>query len=322
MSKENPKVLVTGVGAIIGYGIIESLRQTDSRCFVLGVDIYKECFGKHISDVFVQVPLTSDPKYISVIQELLQEYEIELIIPGIEQDLYFFSENRDLFDVNIVLNNIDLIQLSKDKYLMFNYLRNLSASYVIPSFLSLDYDSAKSLLGLPFIIKPKKSYASKGFFVIKNEDDYFLAKNSVNEDTIFQPYIGDADSEYTVSVFGDGNGGIVDGLILRRYLSKAGASERAYTVPSDIHLETAVFDLVKIFKPVGPTNFQFRKQHNEVFLLEINPRISSACSIRSKFGYNEPALCVQYYLDNKNCIVLPKKSGSAIRYIADRIVYE
>jgi carbamoyl-phosphate synthase large subunit len=79
---------------------------------------------------------------------------------------------------------------------------------------------------------------------------------------------------------------------------------------------------MKLFKPIGPTNFQFRKQQDSIYLLEINPRISSACSIRTKFGYNDPLLCIQHYLQNKKYQPINKLKGFAIRYIADKISYE
>jgi carbamoyl-phosphate synthase large subunit len=134
--------------------------------------------------------------------------------------------------------------------------------------------------------------------------------------------IGTIDDEYTISVFGEGTGNYIDSLIFRRYLSNAGASEKIYTIKNDELLMKAVNELVKIFKPNGPTNFQFRKQNGNVYLLEINPRISSACSLRTKFGYNEPVLCVQHFLENKSYSIQNKKDGIAIRYIADKIIYE
>jgi carbamoyl-phosphate synthase large subunit len=69
----------------------------------------------------------------------------------------------------------------------------------------------------------------------------------------------------------------------------------------------------------GPTNFQFRIANGKPMLLEINPRISSATSIRAAFGFNEAAMCVDHYLHGKKIRQPPLRSGTAVRYLADII---
>ncbi|MES2514149.1 MAG: ATP-grasp domain-containing protein [Bacteroidota bacterium] len=315
-------ILVTGVGAIIGYGIIESLRLANVNCKIVGLDIFQENYGKYVCDEFIQVPYTSNPEYKNIITKIISDHQIDIVFPGIEQDLYYFIDNQHNFKTRIVLNKKELVHLSKDKWSMYQFLKGRSYSFLIPTFIDLNYKSAAEKIGLPFVIKPKSSYASKGFYVIRNEADYLKIADEVNEATLFQPSVGTVDDEYTISVFGDGTGNYIDSLILRRYLSKAGASEKTYTIKNDELLMKAIKDLVKIFKPEGPTNFQFRKQNNKVYLLEINPRISSACSLRTKFGYNDPLFCIQHYLENKTYSIQDKKEGRAIRYIADQITYE
>lgn len=315
-------ILVTGVGAIIGYGIIESLRATSINCNVIGTDIYNENYGKYICDTFIQVPYTSNPNYKTIVDDIIEKHQIDIVFPGIEQDVFFFSNCRESIKTTVVLNNEDLINLSKDKFAMYNILKRNEYEDLIPTYENISHESAVSILGLPYIIKPKQSYASKGFYIIDSEEVYNKLKKVIDSNTLFQPYIGSTDEEYTVSIFADGKGGYIDSYILRRYLSSAGASEKAFSIKHDSAITKSVDKLVKIFKPEGPTNMQFRKSDNKVFLLEINPRISSACSIRTKFGYNEPLLCIQHYLNNKNYILAEKKYGKAIRYISDHIVYE
>jgi carbamoyl-phosphate synthase large subunit len=81
-------------------------------------------------------------------------------------------------------------------------------------------------------------------------------------------------------------------------------------------------ELCGLFKPVGPTNFQFRKQDGILKLLEINPRISSSTSIRTGFGYNESLMAVEYFLENKTPVQPVIKKGKAIRYTEDLFIYE
>ncbi len=315
-------ILVTGVGAIIGYGIIESLRISGISCNIIGTDIYQENYGRYICDHFEVAPYTNDVQYYGWLNHVCHKYKIDLIIPGIEQDLFSFNENRHSLPVATVLNRYQIVDLAKDKFDTWMYLKKHENINAIPTYKNLDYESAVRELGLPFIIKPSRSYASKGFYVIKNSNDFAGMSTELSENSLFQSYIGNIDEEYTFSIFGNGEGAIIDQLILRRYLSKEGATQKAFVVSHDAEMQEYVETLVNDLKPIGPTNFQFRKQSGKAYLLEINPRISSACSVRSKFGYNEPKYCIEHYLKNGEYMPQLKKKGKAIRFISDKIIYE
>ena len=103
-------------------------------------------------------------------------------------------------------------------------------------------------------------------------------------------------------------------------MSIDGSTAKA-SVRSIPELEKGVEELARLFRPEGPTNFQFRFHQGEYLLLEINPRISSSTSLRTAFGYNEAEMCIEYYLEG----MLPRprtlRSGSAIRYIDDWVRY-
>ena len=80
--------------------------------------------------------------------------------------------------------------------------------------------------------------------------------------------------------------------------------------------------MVRLLKPVGPTNFQFRFHKGKYLLLEINPRISSSTSIRTEFGYNESEMCIEFFIEHK----IPKdrkiRKGKAFRYITEAVIYD
>ena len=315
-------ILVTGVGAIIGYGIVDSLRSSGYDCTIVGADIYEENYGKYVCDFFEQAPYSNSPAYLDWLSGIVNKYSIDLIIPGIEQDLYLYNGHRDTLPAKTVLNKQQIIDLSEDKWATFQFFQSRNAPFIIPTLLNINFETAVKTFGLPFVIKPRKSYASKGFFIIRSEADYLEHEAGINENTMFQPCVGSGDEEYTFSIFGDGNGGFVDKLILRRQLSQEGATSKAFVIKEDPALEEAAIQIAKYVRPEGPTNLQFRKEGEKVYLLEINPRISSACSIRSKFGYNEPAFCIEHYLLGGKYTHRPKRSGKAIRFINDHIVYE
>lgn len=167
-------------------------------------------------------------------------------------------------------------------------------------------------------MKPRRSYASKGIVKINDKDDFDYWKKKVKDQFMVQPIIGDNEHEFTVGTFGFGDGNITNSIILKRKLSGEGATAKA-TVYFDSKLEEIVKELSQLLKPIGPTNFQFRKQNDKYYLLEINPRISSSTSIRYAFGFNEAEMCMEYFVEKKIPASRKVVSGSCVRYICDWI---
>lgn len=317
-------VLVTGVGAIIGYGILRSFRKCDANIRLIGTDIYSDAVGQTWADHFEVAPYTSSIDYSNWLKRMILDYKVDLVIPGIEQDLHYFSDNRDMFtnlSVRVVLNDQRLISLSQDKWLMHQELKSINSNVRIDSYLEGDFISLTHQLGLPFILKPRRSYASKGLVKVKNESDFNILVNKLGSELIAQPIIGTDDNEYTVAAFGDGKGNIPASITLQRRLAADGSTVKAWVreIP-DLNIVVAL--LCAHFKPIGPTNLQFRKSEEGWKLLEINPRISSSTSLRTAFGYNEAQMCLNYYLHNHK-IVQPKiRHGFAARYIEDKVIYD
>ncbi|MGR4974977.1 ATP-grasp domain-containing protein [Pseudomonas sp. LARHCG127] len=318
-------VMVTGVGAIMGYGLLKSLRAADPSVRLVGTDIYDDAVGRGWCDAFVQAPLTADACYSQWLGDTLARHEVDLLIPGIEQDVHWLSDNRALlatFDCQVALNNPQLIELSRDKWAMDQALVALGDASRIPSLLTGDFHALKAALGLPFLLKPRRSYASKGLVWVREERDFTPHAALLGDYLMAQPIIGSAADEFTVAAFGDGRGGTGPIIAFQRKLASDGATAKAWVYQDD-SLDETVARLCRAFKPVGPTNLQFRRGSDGSWsLLEINPRISSTSSMRRAFGYNEAAMCLDFYLDGKTPAQPTIRSGFAVRYIEDFIVYD
>ena len=316
MKKYN--VLITGVGAIIGYGLINSLKKLDLDLRIVGMDIYNDAYGKNICDIFIQSILASDPEYPIFLRNVIKKYNIDLVMFGTEQEIYRLLKERDnitdYYD-KLVINNENIIELSEDKWLTHKFLSE-NGFPVIPSSIDCEFEYAKKKFGIPFLLKPRCSYASKGIEKINNVNDFNYYKAKVGKQFMVQKIVGDNEHEYTVAVFGFGDGTSVTPIVLKRKLSGEGATVKAEIIV-DNRINKFVNQLTKILKPIGPTNYQFRKHNDEFLLLEINPRISSSTSLRAAFGYNEAEMCLKYFVDGEKFENPEIKKGKAVRYIAD-----
>ena len=190
----------------------------------------------------------------------------------------------------------------------------------IPSVLSHDWDHCIKTLGSPpLFIKPRVGSGSKGVAVIYDGDDFRYFTKKLGTDFMVQKFIGSEEQEYTVGVFGFGDGTSIAPIIFQRRLSAAGNTQYAKVVDQPLIAEMAN-KISVTFKPLGPTNYQFRIDDGVAYLLEINPRFSSSTSLRTAFGYNEATMAVDFYLHGIKPTPPNVVKGQAWRYFADIVV--
>lgn len=323
MDNSRYTMLVTGVGAVIGYGVLKSLRQSGYAVKLIGMDIYPDAVGQYWCDHFEPAIRTDSPKYISFLLSIIEKHNVDLVIPGIVQDVTKMSMERQLLQessARFVLNTPALVAMSNDKWLTHLKLCGLGLP-AIKSYVDGTFESIASDIGLPMLMKPRRSYASKGIQQITTRDDFEHWKNKMGDNFMVQQLIGSNEEEYTAAAFGFGDGTCSEKIIFRRVLSGEGSTAKA-TVVDDPGISEQIDTLVKFFQAEGPTNFQFRRHQGTMYLLEINPRMSSSTSIRTAFGYNEARMCLEYYLQNKRPVAGPIRGGRALRFIEDYIVYD
>lgn len=317
-------VMVTGVGAIIGYGVLRSLRAARPDLRLIGSDIYPDAVGQVWCDHFVNAPLTSDAAYPTWLHEQVTTNQVDLLIPAIEQDVDYLSDNRERavqLGCPMVLNNRKLVETARDKWAMDQELVSMNEPSRIESLDRGTFEQLSAQLGLPFLLKPRRGYASKGIVRVTDQASYTAHATQLGNRLIAQRIVGSEDQEFTVSIFGDGMGAVLATSCLQRRLAADGSTSKA--VSTEVAgVAEVVARLCEHFKPEGPTNLQFRKAEGEWKLLEINPRISSSTSIRTAFGYNESAMCVDYYLGGIIPTQPTTRRGYAARYIEEVIVHD
>ena len=324
-SKTNVNVLVTGVGAIIGQGIIKSLRESRYFARIVGLDRSKSSPGPFLCDAFHQKPLCDEGSldYIRFWSDILKKERIEIVMPGLEVDMFFLNTHRQLFrelGVEVVINRPELIALTTDKWQFGERLSDAGLPS-IPSATPDSWDQAVLALGgAPLLLKPRNGNGSRGIARLYDESDFNYWRGKSGNNWMLQRIVGDDSNEFTVGVFGFGDGRSITPLILKRRLSAAGNTIEA-EVFNDPVIEKATEKLTKYFKPLGPTNYQFRKEGDVAYLLEINPRFSSSNSLRTAFGFNEAEMSIDYFKFGRMPQQPLIKVGTAWRYSEDFVRY-
>ena len=110
---------------------------------------------------------------------------------------------------------------------------------------------------LPFLLKPRRGFASKGIVRVTGRESYREHVQDVGHKLMVQPIVGNDAEEFTTSAFCNGEGAYFTSMTLRRKLSRDGFTEKAEVVDTADFAAT-IAELCRVFHPLGPTNVQFR----------------------------------------------------------------
>ena len=199
-------VLITGVGAIIGYGLISSLKKSNYDCRIIGIDIFHDAVGQKWCDRFIPGVRADSENFIDFINNIVSEEKVDLLIPGIEQDLKALIEGFDDLDhrAQYSLNNKSLYKTFDDKKLTYKFLEGTADLIPWIDYSETLYEEASKTFGLPFILKQDISYASKGVAVITEKKDFDFYIDRFGSGCMAQEKLDIKDREYTCSLFGLG----------------------------------------------------------------------------------------------------------------------
>lgn len=314
-------ILVSGATGIVGYGCLRSLRL-NKELVLIGTSIHEPLIASTVCNKFVKALHTDDKNYITWLVSIIRKYHIDLLIPGIEIDMYSWNQNREIIEqtgAKLMLNASALIHLCGDKWKFYKRLNKVFPVLSIPTSMETKYDILYEQLKTPFLLKPKRGFAAKGIVIVENKEDFNFYKNKF-QDTIMAQKILKGD-EYTIGAFFDRHSNLCAHISMKRNLNVGGFTDFVEVVELK-EIEKTLVILAEIFKPVGATNFQFIEEDGQLKLLEINPRISSSTSLRTAFNYNECLMSVEFFLHD----IVPSQPqitfGKASRYIEDFINYD
>lgn len=293
------KALVTGAGAVLGQGIIKSLRQSSLACEIITADPNPLSAGLYWADSARRIPLANDPAFGDSITALIDRERPDVVLVGTDVELSWFADNRPAleaaFNTHIIVSDPRVIAIADDK---FETCRFFAEAGLHPphSALGEDSDAVAQLVaevGFPLIVKPRVGARSVGVSIV--EDRHALERALEGRTgLIVQECVGDADGEYTASVL------VFDGepqasIVMRRDL-RDGNTYRAY-VDDYPALNDAVREFGAALQPYGPANFQFRIGADGVpRVFEINARFSGTTPMRAMVGFNEVEMCIRKLL--------------------------
>jgi carbamoyl-phosphate synthase large subunit len=307
------KVFVTAIGGDIGCGVIKALKKSNHDLYILGCDIKKYNFSYDLVDEFLECPSYSNERaWTEFVLKTIKENSVDYFWPVTEPEIRIVDKQKMLFsDVKVVMNATNVLEVAMDKgktawYLAENGVKTPRTWNVLE-----EVDSK-----FPMIVKEKSGCGSHSVFVVKDTSE--LGEKFKNmKNPIVQEYIGDNSEEFTLSVFSDGN--IVNYIAFKRELGFGGMS-RYVELVNEPKLAEVAEKIASMFKLRGSVNVQMRKQEQDYYVFEINPRISSTVGFRTELGFHDVAWWLDMYEGNVVPeYVCPKEKVYGVRMVEEKI---
>lgn len=312
-------ILVLGVSGNVSQGILKALKHSRTAAKIIGACVVSDSVGSLWCDEFYNCPYANDILFISWVIDICNEKNIDIVLTGVEENLYAFARHMDTLKnktkAKFIVSDFKKLTIGQNKLLTCQWLKEQGFNY--PSFAASGDENAVNHLvgkvGYPLVAKPACGKGSNGVSVIKTKDDLDLVRSL--DDYIIQQYIGTEASEYTVGCYCDKNGNSLEPIVMQRWLYN-GATWRATVVNNDI-IKDECQKICEKFQPLGPMNIQLRLNDKGYPIpFEFNVRFSGTTPMRSNFGFRDVEAVIGEYLENKSAEgFFNIKQGTVYRYV-------
>lgn len=328
-------VLVTATGTGVGQSIIKSLKLFGNKYRIIGTDINKWASGLYRCDVSYIIPNSNDVNYIKKIINIIEKEDIDVVFPGCDPELIILAQNRnkieDEYKSKIIVSKYELIEVLRDKYLTYKFLKKQKFPFV-ETYLLEKVKENPDIVNYPCIIKPRYGSGSQGIKVIFNKkelynnlDPFLIVQNyiiplewknqNITKNLIYKNGLLNQQHEYSTELIVSKNKYIM-GVITNWRTMKKG-----YPIRAIIDNYDEINLIMKKIAPyllenglLGPCNFQCRISVNGPIFFEINPRFSGSTAVRSAAGFNGPDAIIRDVILNEKDIIMNYKKLVEIRF--------
>ena len=275
------RILFTGVGRRIE--LLQAFRNAalilNKDLKIYGADMAGTAPALAYCDYVRLVVEMKDPKYIQNLLDICITDKIDLLIPTIDTDLMFLSENKKQFEAigtRVMISTPEKIRICRDKNITSQFFVECGLHAPMPV---NDWKEYRS--GYPAFIKPKDGSSSVNAFRVKNAKELEVYANQMN-DYVVQPFV--SGREYTVDIFCDWGGNPVSIVPRERLQVRAGEVLKTQICMDPVMIEESK-QLCASFRPCGPITVQLIRDDAGIdWFIEINPRFGGGAPLSMKAG--------------------------------------
>jgi carbamoyl-phosphate synthase large subunit len=232
------------------------------------------------------VPRIDDDDYVPALRELVDEHDVQLVVPLTDLDQVTLAEAQDQLGVLVLLPEAETVARLADKYLahvLFEERGVASPPTWLPNGVPEDAP-------FPVLVKARNGFGSRHIYRAEDRAQlgFFLGYTPV--DSIVQACLGG--EEFSIDVFCDLEGRCLNAIPRTMIESKGGESIKGMTI-RDQQLIDLARDVAEKLKLVGPANIQcFREDDGVHYVTDINPRFGGGFPLPLAAGGRYPELAL------------------------------
>ncbi|MDB4607455.1 ATP-grasp domain-containing protein [bacterium] len=246
-----------------------------------------DCIPVYDGDKFVLSPFATDPQFFTWLEEVLEKFNIDLVLTGVEEILFEISMNETFRNKHLktkfIVEEKSKIEIFQSKLKTCQWLESLGVNH--PKYYSpvihgeIRRDIFKDIQRL--LVKPIHGKSSSGIERFRKEDFIF---DDVKNDQIVQEYIGSKDSEITVGCFFH-NDNVYQCQLKRKLIN--GHTSHVELI-EDSKITEYCEKIIRSLRPEHPVNIQLRLRENgDPVCFEINCRVSGSAPFRHLLGFRD-----------------------------------
>lgn len=306
-------VLLTAAGSPSAPGLIQCLKNNGERTVkVVGTDMKADATINQMVDVVRLVPPASAEDYVDTLIQVCKEEKVDVLIPGISQELPKLQARKDEFESNgtkVSVSDGNGLLIANDKIALYEYMK--ANGFHIPRFKvvkSLDeFAEACHSIGYPekaVCVKMKDGSGSRGIRILdpsKSRFDIFSGEKPNSFFTTYEDMISilqEAEQipelmvmdylpgmEYSVDLLAD-HGKTLYIVGRESNVIQASIPQEATLAYNEeaYQLSKAIVESLKLDGNVD-LDFKFDEQGHPQ-LMEINPRLAATLSVIAAGGCN------------------------------------
>ena len=265
------------------------------------------------ADDYLITPLIYDPEYISSIIEFCKKNDIKVVLSLFDIDLLILAQNSEVFkknNIELILAPADFVRKCNDKYATYEFVTSLGLKSP-KTFLSTEavkYAIRKGEVMYPIIIKPRWGMGSMSIYKVETDEEleifshkcyneifnsYLKYESSLtkNEAIIYQEVL--TGEEYGLDVLNDLNGCYVATFAKQKISMRSGETDLGRTANPTPFVDTAKMIAVHSGHH-GICSIDCFRQDGEIYVTEMNCRISGHYPLAHLAGFNYPQLIVDW----------------------------
>lgn len=281
-------VLFTCVGRRVSLvrAFQRAATQLNIECTTVSADANPLSPGLYVCDhSTVALPIT-DRNYIARLQEIVQKYHIDLIVPTIDTELHILSQHKDDFEKTgtcVLISKPEVIDICQDKRKTYRFL--LANGFDTPWTREPSEIKAEDIK-FPVFLKPWNGSASRGSSLVRNIDEFNYHIQRVPNGLV-QEYI--EGQEYTCDVYVDFTGRVRGVVPRKRIEVRGGEVSKSQTCRVPELIETCKRLVTLLQAGPGVITIQcFVTADDKVKFIEINPRFGGGVPLSIRSGADFP----------------------------------